>query len=235
MQLIKGLELEWLGDDYQGVDEWKITDRKVSWAFQVSFHPSTLSTQQWQFPPNTIWRANLQTSRRFWCSISTQTMKKNCDPSSTNHQAALLPIILASSSWRTLSRWEGTRGCWTNPALGSWWCQGCWLELLGVVRDNTTPQPAARSLFASRTATFYLLKLDMQKWFPAYRCAMVCLLKAAASANFYSPAWAILLSISTPIIRKSPHVNWNTRHVCLLHGQPELLREIQASSPQCWC
>lgn len=92
-------------------------------------------------------------------------------------------LILAISSWRTLSSWEGTKGCWTKSALGSWWCQGCWLELLWVVRDNTTPQPAARSLFASRTATFYLEKLDMQKWFPAYRCAMVCLLKAAASAN----------------------------------------------------
>lgn len=72
----------------------------------------------------------------------------------------------------------------------------------------------------------------MQKWFPAYRCAMVCLLKAAASANCYSPAPAILLSINTPIIRKSPHVNWNTRHVCLLHGQPGSLNSLENPG---WC
>lgn len=67
----------------------------------------------------------------------------------------------------------------------------------------------------------------MQKWFPACRCAMECLLKAGASANCYSPARVILLSINTPIIRKSPHVNWNTRRVCLLHGQPGSLNCLE--------
>lgn len=56
-------------------------------------------------------------------------------------------------------------------------------------------------------------------------CATVSFVKAGASANCYSPARAIPLSISTPIIRKSPHVNWNIRHVCLLHGQPGSLEK----------
>lgn len=60
-------------------------------------------------------------------------------------------------------------------------------------------------------------------------CAMVRFVKAGASANCYSPARAILLSINTPIIRKLPHVNWNIRHVCLLHGQPGSLNCLEKS------
>ena len=59
--------------------------------------------------------------------------------------------------------------------------------------------------------------------------ATVCFVKAGASANCYSPARAILLSVNTPTIRKLPHVNWNIRHVCLLHGQPGSLNCLEKS------
>lgn len=70
----------------------------------------------------------------------------------------------------------------------------------------------------------------MQKWFPAHS-AWIChgFVKAGESANCYSSARAILLSINTPIISKLPHVNWNIRHVCLLHRQPGSLNCLEKS------
>lgn len=93
------------------------------------------------------------------------------------------------------------------------------------------PSLVSEALLLSEQSSFsfknWICKSDFQP--TMHGCATIHFVIAGASANCCSPARAILFPINTPIIRKSPQVNWNIRHVCLLHGQPGNMNCLEKS------